>query len=239
MEMMQPQYNGLADLHMHTSASDGYPAVDELLDYVAEQGRLNVIAITDHDVLDASLWAFERRTAYPFDIVPGVEITSRDGHVLGLWVTQAVPRGLSLAETAAAIHEQGGLAVMAHPFEFFVHFHRVWRYFTRPQVLVESGIDAVEVHNSGAPSPGGNWFSRRMARQLALPMIGGSDAHTLTAIGCGVTIFEGQTALDLRNAIQTGRTFAEGKPWPITDYLKLLPTSTRRRSSVSLETNTL
>jgi predicted metal-dependent phosphoesterase TrpH len=54
------------------------------LDYVAAQQRLDVIAITDHDTLEASLWAYERRQNYPFDIVPGVEISIRGGHVLGL-----------------------------------------------------------------------------------------------------------------------------------------------------------
>ena len=233
---MDAQGSGLADLHMHTVASDGFPTVQELLDYVAAQGRLDVIAVTDHDTLEASLWAYAHRDDYPFDIVPGVEISSRGGHVLGLWVTQPVPRDFSLTETVAAIHEQDGLAVLAHPFELFVDYHLWWRYLTRPEVLLESGIDAIEAHNSGAPSPGGNLLSRRMARKLKLPMTGSSDAHTLTAIGCGVTCFEGRTALDLRRAILTGRTGAEGQLWPITDYLRLLPTSTRRTPKESLGT---
>ncbi|MBZ0302627.1 MAG: phosphotransferase [Anaerolineae bacterium] len=229
---------GLADLHMHTTASDGRATVTALLDYVAGQGRLNVIAITDHNVLDSSLWAYERRNLYPFDVIPGVEISSRDGHVLGLWVTQPVPMNLSLAETAAAIHDQGGLAILAHPFEVFVHTHVLWRYLTRPQVLLEAGIDAVEVHNSGAPTPGGNRLSRRMAAHINLAVTGSSDAHTLTAIGCGVTRFSGTTAHDLRRALENGSTVAEGVPWPIADYLRLLPASTQRKLSASLGMNT-
>jgi predicted metal-dependent phosphoesterase TrpH len=232
---MNTHSSGLADLHMHTSASDGYPHVAALLDYVAAQQRLDVIAITDHDTLEASLWAYERRQNYPFDIVPGVEISSRGGHVLGLWVTAPVQRDMSLVDTVAAIHRQGGLAILAHPDELFVHPGLVWRYLTRPEVLLESGIDNIEVHNSGAPTPGGNLLSRRLARKLRLPMVGNSDAHTLTSIGCGVTCFQGRTALDLRRAIISGTTGAEGQLWPVTDYLKPLPNSMRRMPSASLE----
>lgn len=233
---MTIQGNGLADLHMHTTASDGFAPVARLLDYVAAQQHLDVIAITDHDTLEASLWAYERREDYPFDMVPGVEISSLGGHVLGLWVTQPIPRDMPLAETVAAIHAQGGLAILAHPCELFVHPKLVWRYLTRPEVLLESGIDAIEVHNSGAPTPGGNILSRRLAQKLRLPVLGNSDAHTLTAIGCGVTRFQGRSAQDLRQAIMNGTTGAEGQLWPIIDYLRLLPTSTRRTPSASLET---
>ena len=234
--MNQPE--GRADIHMHTTASDGRATVIELLDYVAAQGRLQVIAITDHDVLESSLWAYEHRSGYPFDIIPGVEVSSRDGHVLGLWVTQPIPRDMTLTETAAAIHAQSGVAVLAHPFEPLIHTHMLWRYLRRPEVLLETGIDAIEVHNSGTPTPGGNWLSRRMAAKIKLPMTGGSDAHTLTGIGCGITRFEGHTAQDLREALVNGKTVAEGVPWPITDYLRLLPSSTQRKLSASLGQNT-
>jgi hypothetical protein len=232
------QAQGLADLHMHTTVSDGRATAAELLDYVATQGRLNVIAITDHDRLDASLWAYEHRTRYPFDIVPGVEVSSCEGHILALWVTRPVPRNLSLAETVAAIHEQGGLAVLAHPFEFFVQPKMIWRYLTRPEVLLEAGIDAVEVHNSGAPTPVGNRLSRRLAAKIGLPGVGGSDAHSLTAIGCGITRFTGQTALDLRHALVNRLTIGEGVRWPTTDYLRLLTASTQRKLSGSLGMST-
>jgi hypothetical protein len=230
-------HTGLADLHMHTTASDGRATAAELLDYVAAQGRLNVIAITDHDRLESSLWAYERRARYPFEIVPGVEVSSREGHVLALWATQPIPTRLSLAETAAAIHDQGGVAVLAHPFEMFVHLKPIWRYLVQPEVLLNTGIDAIEVHNSGAPTPGGNRLARRLAAKINLPITGGSDAHTLTAIGCGITRFEGQTALDLRHALMNGSTMAEGVRWPIIDYLRILPASTQRKLSASLGMN--
>lgn len=220
---------GRADLHMHTTASDGWASVQKVLDHVARKGVLDVIAITDHDVLEASLWAYERRDHYPFDIVPGVEVTSAEGHVLALWVTQPIPPGMSLRATVDAIHAAGGLAILAHPYEMLVNARVAWRYLCRPQVLIDAGIDALEVHNSGTPTPGNNWLARRTAEQWGLTVVGNSDAHTLNAIGCGTTRFHGRTADDLRHALVNGETVAEGMPWPIIDYLRLLPSSTQSK----------
>src|SRR5215813_1872643 len=79
---------GRADIHMHTTASDGFSDVRTVLSHIARTGKLDVIAITDHDVLDSSLWAYNHRAKYPFEIIPGVEVSSAEGHVLALWVTQ-------------------------------------------------------------------------------------------------------------------------------------------------------
>ncbi len=216
---------GRADLHMHTNASDGLSSAKELLDFVARRGDLDVIAITDHDELDASLWAYEQRHRYPFDIIPGIEVTSREGHVLGLWVTQPIPMWMSLAETAEAIHEQGGLATLAHPFHLHacVGVGNAWRYLRSPQVLLQSGIDALEIHNAGVATPGSNWLARRLGRRLGIPVTGSSDAHALNSIGSGQTRFPGHTAEELRHALAEGHTLAEGTAWPLTDYWKLLP----------------
>jgi DNA polymerase III alpha subunit (gram-positive type) len=78
------ELTGQADIHMHTNASDGLPTAKQVLDSVAKREHLDVIAITDHDVLEASLWAYEQRSKYAFDIIPGVEVTACNGHVLGL-----------------------------------------------------------------------------------------------------------------------------------------------------------
>lgn len=135
------QKMGRADLHMHTRASDGQATVQQLLSYVAKhRPQLDVIAITDHDTLEASLWAYEHRANYPFDVVPGLEVSSRAGHILALWVTTPIPKGLSLSETAQAIHEAGGLAVLAHPFHMEMDIVRANapRLWSRPELLHEA-----------------------------------------------------------------------------------------------------
>lgn len=228
---------GRADLHMHTTVSDGLATVHEMLDYAARHTELDVIAITDHDQLDASLWAYYHQDRYPFEIVPGVEVTSAEGHVLALWVTEPIPKGMSLAETAAAIHEQKGIAIVAHPMEPTIAPHMVKRYLTHPRVLIQSGIDAVEIFNAGAITPGNNWLAQRVFGKLGLPVVGNSDAHMPHNIASGVTRFNGKTASDLRDSLALGCTTAEGKSWPITTYLKLLPIEIQRRRNGSLATN--
>lgn len=214
---------GRADIHMHTTASDGFHTVREVLDHIARMGTLDVIAVTDHDVLDSSLWAYAHRADYPFDIIPGVEVSSADGHVLALWVTRPIPAGMSLAETAAAIHEQGGMAILAHPFELVVCTEAVMRHLRQPELVREAGIDAIEIHNAGALTPGNNILAQRLARQLHMPVVGNSDAHSLSAIGRGVTHFEGRTAADFRHAVASHATRVEGRMWPLNDYRRLLP----------------
>lgn len=224
---------------MHTTASDGVASVRELLDFVAEhRPHLNAIAITDHDTLDASLWAYEHQSFYPFDVIPGVEVTSTAGHILALWVTKPIPAGMDLRDTAAAIHEAGGLAILAHPFHFHMSlvFRNAWRYLIRPEVLSEAGIDGVEAHNAGVVTPISNWLSHRLGRQLGIAVTGSSDAHTNGAIGSGLTRFPGQTAHDLRHALENAQTRAEGRPWPINDYIQYLQHMMSPAAASSLET---
>jgi predicted metal-dependent phosphoesterase TrpH len=229
------ELTGRADLHMHTTVSDGIATARQMLDYAAEHCTLDVLAITDHDRLEASLWAYSQRSSYPFDIIPGVEVTSADGHVLALWVTQPIPKGMSLEETVAAIHEQNGFAVLAHPLEPTIAPHTFWRYLRHPEVLIRLGIDAVEILNAGAFTPGSNWLAQRAYRDLPLTVTGSSDAHMPASIGTGLTRFRGRTAADLRDSLAHGWTAAEGKPWHITVYLKLFITSLMKKPSASLE----
>lgn len=226
---------GRADLHMHTTASDGLHTAREMLDHVARHTTLNVIAITDHDCLDASLWAYSQRERYPFDIIPGLEITTNAGHVLGLWVTQPVAKGMSIYETTQAIHAQGGMAVMAHPYEPLIAPSAMLRYLFHPSVLKESGIDAVEVLNAGAVTPGGSWLARKVFESGDLPVTGSSDSHSTACIGTGVTLFPGQTADDLRCALMTGCTAAEGQRWQINVYLKHYMALRQKKRNASTE----
>lgn len=228
---------GRADLHMHTTASDGIASARQMLDRAALHTDLDVIAITDHDHIDSSLWAHAQQGRYPFDIVPGMEVTSRDGHVLALWITYAVPKRMSLHETICAIHEQNGVAILAHPFEPMIAPHTFWRYYHRPEVLITMEIDAVETYNAGAFTPGNNWLAQRVFNPLDIAVVGNSDAHMPASIATGITRFYGHTAADLRSALVQRQTVAEGTPWPLTVYLKLSINSLQRKRNGSLETN--
>ena len=110
---------GTADLHVHTHHSDGQDSPTEVVQWATRLG-LDVIAITDHDVIDGALIAsaLARREESGPEVVVGEEVSSRDGHILGLYLTRLVRPGMSAEETIAAIHEQGGVAVAAHPYHF-------------------------------------------------------------------------------------------------------------------------
>ena len=246
-EWIRPTYmtkltrSGHADLHIHTSASDGKPNVHELLQFIAEQRPgLDVIAITDHDTLEASLWAYAHRDRYPFQIVPGVEVTSLAGHILALWVQTPIPAYMDLTDTVAAIHEAGGISILAHPFhlEFDESRRNALRYWRDPSVLSRAGLDAIETYNAGVVTPGSNWAASLFSRQLAIAVTGSSDAHTLGAVGRAVTRFPGRSAADLRRAIQENQTAAEGRPWPISEYVDYLQHERQRRSIPSLANTT-
>jgi predicted metal-dependent phosphoesterase TrpH len=231
------QIDGRADLHMHTTASDGQASVEEMLAHITARGDLDVIAITDHDCLDASLWAYYHQYRYPFEIVPGVEVTTTEGHVLALWVTEPIPKWRTIRETTDAIHTQGGFAIVAHPMEPTIAPHMLPRYLSHPEVLIQMGIDAIEIFNAGAITPGNNWLARRVFGKLGLPLVGCSDAHLPESVGAAVTRFKGHTADDLRESLVLGTTAAEGKSWQITTYLKLLPIEIQKRRNGSSAAN--
>ena len=199
---------GRADLHMHTTASDGWPTPRELVDHARGTG-LNVIAVTDHDTIEGALRAAEYAARSPrLDVIVGEEVSSREGHVVGLFLERRVRPGMSAAATVHAIHEQCGLAVAVHPF---------WRTQLRARnapvhgvgwLAAELDFDAIEVENA---TPG-FYFFNQLARRLNLGLeaaeVGGSDAHILDAVGRAFTEFPGKTTKALREAIETGTTVA-------------------------------
>ena len=199
-----------ADLHMHTNCSDGWPAPADLVDHVINRTDLRVIAVTDHDTLEGALRARERAASTGgIEVVIGEEVSSRDGHILGLYLERRVRPGMSAAATLHAIHDQGGLAIAPHPF---------WRTQRRATngspvhgvgwLAAELDFDAIEVENA---TPGFYVFNR-MARRLNMGLgaaeTGSSDAHILDAVGRAYTEFRGRTAADLRRAIEASETVA-------------------------------
>jgi len=108
---------GKADMHLHTLYSDGTASVQAVLDHVASRTDLDVIAITDHERIDGALRAREIHAAgdYAFEFVVGEEITTRRGHVLALFIGERIPALRPLPETLERIHDQGGIAIAAHP----------------------------------------------------------------------------------------------------------------------------
>jgi hypothetical protein len=171
----------LCDLHMHTSSSpDCSVEVDDLLDHAEEIG-LGAIAVTDHNVFVGAPQAVERARSRKLIVIPGEEIkTGEQGEVIGLFLDKEIPRGLSFAETIEAIHEQGGLVYVPHPFD---RLHSVPDSATLRRHLAE--IDAFEAYNARLVFETFNDEALRFARKYNLTMGAGSDAHVLQGVGTG------------------------------------------------------
>jgi predicted metal-dependent phosphoesterase TrpH len=209
---------GRADLHLHTALGDGMAELPELLAWVEERTDLDVIAVTEHDQLEAALRLRElhARGHYRFEVVTGTEVTTIEGHLLALFIEEPVPSLRPLAATLDAIHRQGGLAVVPHPMSPLTRsigrngIERVHR--RRADGL---WFDGIELAN---PSPAGRSSVQRARawndRRYRLAEVGGSDAHFLQTVGRGRTVFAGRTAADLKRQIALSRTTSEVEPHP-------------------------
>ncbi|HYL45140.1 MAG TPA: PHP-associated domain-containing protein [Ktedonobacteraceae bacterium] len=215
---------GRADLHMHSTYSDGVASIEQILYYVQHHTDLDVIALTDHDVIEGSLrmrdlWA---KGNYRFDFVVGEEISTKEGHMLALYIEKRIQPGLSMERSIDLVHEQGGLAIVAHP------LNPIFRHSCQREVLdrifTERAVwlDGIESWNASFCGIGANRIAMRANREIyGWSEVGNSDAHTLSAIGRGRTWFEGKSADDVRRTIESGLSAPGGKLWGVNDYLRL------------------
>jgi hypothetical protein len=169
------------DLHMHTDWShDCSIPAEELLDH-AEAIGLGGIAVTDHNVFGGAMEAAELAADRDLIVIPGEEVkTDNQGEVIGLFLEEEIPRGLSFADTLAAIREQGGLVYVPHPFD---RMHSIPDPATLHRHLAE--IDVLEVYNARLLRDSFNDEALRFARKYRLLQGAGSDAHVLQGVGTG------------------------------------------------------
>ncbi len=193
------------DLHVHTCYSpDSVITLKQLVKYSKKRG-LDGVAITDHNTLKGTIRLLTRDII----VVPGIEISTLNGHLLGLNVNTLIPAKLGIEETIQRIHEAGGIAVAPHPSVF---------YKSPPSRQINS-YDAVEVMNaSSVPFQLFTRLSKNFAARLALPQTGGSDSHYAPEIGAAYTVVEADPDVDeIANAIKRGATVPKGSgiPWKI------------------------
>jgi predicted metal-dependent phosphoesterase TrpH/glycosyltransferase involved in cell wall biosynthesis len=191
----------LADLHLHTSWShDCTVDVDELLDNAGRQG-LGAIAVTDHNVFDGALEAVELARGRNLIVIPGEEVkTDSQGEVIGLFLKEEIPRGMSFEDTIAAIKAQGGLVYLPHPFD---RMHAIANPATLHRHLGD--VDVFEVYNARLLFEAYNDEALRFARKYNLTMGAGSDAHVPQGLATGgvrMRAFDGpeEFMLSLRSA---------------------------------------
>ena len=188
------------DLHCHTRASfDSLSSPRDVVRAASERG-LTHIAITDHDRIDGAL---EARDAAPdgLTVIVGEEIWTPDGDVIGVFLERAIPPGMSFEETVDAIHEQGGLVGVPHPFDR--HRGSAGRDGSMGRIAESGGIDWIETHNARVMFGGGNDEAARFALDRGLPGVAVSDAHSVLEVGVAYAALTGDpgTAAGLRAAL--------------------------------------
>ena len=198
------------DLHVHTHYSyDSLITPEELVCYARKHG-LDAVAITDHDRIDGAL-KIAKETDFP--IIPGIEVSSLNGHVVGLNLQEPIPRKLSVSETVDKIHGKGGLAVACHPVAFM-----------KGSVgkNANARFDAVEVINASAiPFGYSVKYGEKIASSLGIARVAGSDAHYGPEIGCAYTIIDAELNVEgIIKAIKRRLCQPFGKPIPLTTKLK-------------------
>jgi predicted metal-dependent phosphoesterase TrpH len=212
------------DLHVHTRFSkDGESAVEEILARAASVG-LSAVAITDHDTLEGVRYAAGLRDR-PVLVIPGVEVTTADGHLIALGVAEPVPARLPVLETIALVHEQGGLAVLPHPYHHLRHAVG----FREHDAI--AAADAVEVFNSRYIFGSANRKAARRAMRLGKPCVGGSDSHAARYVGYGRTLVDAEPEVGaILAAIRAGRCYPAGRMTPLRTYTGQSLRSTWRKA---------
>jgi predicted metal-dependent phosphoesterase TrpH len=202
-----------ADLHVHTTYSNDSLITPQELVYYSKKNGLNAVAVTDHDCW-GSAQKIARETT-DFLIIPGMEVSSAEGHIVALNVKEPIPKGLTARETVLRIHAAGGVAVACHPFVRF-------KGCLKDRVC--ETFDAIEIINARA-SPYGTSVRKatETADRLNLSKVAGTDAHYGPQIGSGYTVIDADDASveAVTRAIVEGRCQPRGQAVPATLNLML------------------
>jgi Predicted metal-dependent phosphoesterases (PHP family) len=199
-----------ADLHIHSEFSnDGVSTVKEIIDSAVEKG-LGCIAITDHNTFEAYELVKDNGKVL---VIPGIEVSSKEGHILAYGIDRDIPRGLSVDDTIRAIHEAGGVAFAAHPY-------RWWSGLGEANTL-NHDFDGVEALNARSVK-GSNRKSETLARKIGKPISAGSDAHTPPYIGDGYVEFPDDVSSwqEALEALMAKRVTVHSKNRHVTDTLR-------------------
>jgi predicted metal-dependent phosphoesterase TrpH len=198
------------DLHVHTVGSPDAHTVREDLPTIIKIRGLDGVAVTEHDNFDPP--------KIPNTLIlPGVEVSTREGHVVALGVKENIPPALSADETIQRIHDQGGVAIVAHPHDPVSVCVKIARLKVRPDAVETMNADALSFYFC-------NWLARRDAVRYNLPQVGCSDSHIPETIGDAYTVIDSASTNleDILVAIRVGKIRPEGHATSIRNKLKKL-----------------
>lgn len=221
---MHPQTPiGSADLHVHPGGGSAGGTTATAIYAALRASDLQVAVLTEHDRIDVAreLVARSRHEAIATRLMVGEEITTRDGHLLGVGLTSHVPAWLSMAETVGAVHDQGGIAVVAHPLLPAYLAASADLLLELADGEIRCRPDALEaMHPLAAWIPGWRRRVERLAGRCGYAVVGGSDAHVAGSVGRARTWFNGDTEAALVAAIRGRETWADGHREPIRDMFR-------------------
>lgn len=215
---MEEILSGKADLHIHSEYShDAHHPIEKILKTAKSRG-LDIVAITDHNVIAGSKRAEKIAQDFGLAAIVGEEIDTKDGDIIAVFIKDFIAPGRSAMDTIREIHKQGGLAIIPHPFNWVVGGLKEKAVF---EIFPEA--DGIEVFNGG-------WcgsLGRKRAHYLNLTkfnlaQIASSDSHLACHVGRAFVSFKGKTPGDLFLAIKNKETRPAGKSWTTTDRLAWL-----------------
>lgn len=229
--MIQPMHDqppaAYADLHVHPSGDARVgpprPSTPASIYAALRASGLRVAVLADHDRIDVAqeLAARARDEGAPIELLVGEEVTTREGHLVAIGLSSRVRPEMALGDTVAAVHDQGGLAVVAHPLLPPAGAASAGQLLALAEGDPRRRPDALEAANAvGLWVP--RWRGRveRLARDGGYAVVGGSDAHRAAAVGRAVTGFHGDGAAALIEAVRSRETWAEGRRAALRDVLR-------------------
>ena len=222
------------DLHCHSEASADCSTPLALFPARCRERGVRVQAITDHD----QIWGAQKlqelveeekvkEAGFPLTVIVGEEVSTTHGEIIGLFLKERIPPGMSPKETVAAIKEQGGLVLLPHGFDPL----KRWRLQPTALETVEDEIDVVETFNARISQPRWNQAAVDWAKVHGVAMSAGSDAHTLADIGGAwveVPVQQIRSPQDLLKALESGVPVGEWTHPVIAFAYKMWDRSLRR-----------
>jgi predicted metal-dependent phosphoesterase TrpH len=197
----------LAELHSHTYYSKGKKILHEGINSPAEMVQqakklgLDAIAITDHNEIEGNKYAKKLSRKFDILVIPGEEVSTADGHLVALGISELIPPRLGIDETLDLVHEQGGIGIAAHPFSFN----------KGGLGSLAKKCDAMEIFNALNMERIANFKSRIFARRNKIIGTAGSDAHCITMIGYGRTNIHAYDLDSVLRAIRKGEVDVIGR----------------------------
>jgi hypothetical protein len=198
------------DLHVHTVRSyDAHTRREDLPAIIKSRG-LDGVAVTEHNIFDPP--SFDDAL-----ILPGVEISSRDGHIIALGINEMIQPRLPADDTIQRIHNQDGVAIIPHPYDPVCQCIKIARLKTRPDAVETVNADALSFYIS-------NWLARRDSAKFKLPQVGGSDSHIPQTIGDAYTLIDAKSRdlKDILDGIRSGKVSGEGRATSIMNKMRKL-----------------